>query len=77
MSVRLTKKKQQQILTRIDQLLMLHRGKIYLELSPRIDRTTAGNVQALIGQLNRQLVEEIMPMLEEILVHEPAVLPLT
>ncbi|MVM34586.1 hypothetical protein GO755_31445 [Spirosoma sp. HMF4905] len=33
----------------------------------KIDLTTAGNVQALIDQLNSQLVWEIMPMLDEVL----------
>ena len=62
---------------RSDSDVVLHRGKIYLELSPRIDRTTASNIQALIDHLNSQLIREVMPMLEEVLANEPAVLPLT
>lgn len=81
MSVRLTKKKQKEILKRIDQIIMRHRAKIYVALgghSPvKIDRKTSDEVRSLLGYMNHQLVMEIIPMIDEVVKHEPPILPLT
>lgn len=80
MSVRLTKKKQKEILSRIDQIIMLHRGKIYVALGghdpTKIDRTTITEVIDLIDDMGIRLYDEIKPILEKLVEGEAPVLPL-
>ena len=75
MSVRLNKKKQKAILKQLDQIILAHRLKIYLQLTPKIDQRNADIIQCYIGNMNDQLIREVMPMLEELLLNEPPVLP--
>jgi predicted methyltransferase len=76
MPVRLTQKNKDIIVKQLDDILVNHRLKIYQQLQPVMSRSNRDQIQALIVQLNNQLMNDLMPVIDELVTHEPPELPI-
>ena len=75
MSVKLTQKKRKLILAQLDGVILHHRLQIYQQLSARIDSTSPEQIRGLIGQMHDQLLDEIIPLFDDLLTGEVLSLP--
>lgn len=67
MTVRLTLKKRIEMLKRIDDIISLHRVRLFQQLQSRIDQTNADAVQEIVSDMGESLRKEVRTQFDDLL----------